>query len=513
MNAHCAREELLELLNETIGESDRTVEHVAHCAKCREELESLAANDWWWNESRELVVDGQSDEMIDFLSEASGVIGRSAILATSRGEPDVEPNWSVDFLESAKHPELLGRLGKYYVESVIGHGGMGIVLRGFDTELNRTVAIKVLAPHLASSTTARKRFAREARAAAAVVHDHVVAIHGIETVGELPYIVMPFISGSSLQKHVEQNGPLNTKTIVRIAMQVAAGLAAAHEQGLVHRDIKPANILLEYDVDRVLITDFGLARAADDASITRSGLVAGTPHYMSPEQANGDPIDQRSDLFSLGSVIYFMATGRAPFRGEGTMAVLNAICHKAARPLREINDDVPAPLDRLTRRLLSRAPQDRFESASTLRSTLAGYLAHLQNPLHKPLPRELSSTSRSRQVLFGVLAILVLLVGVTRMIDLTRPRGSASGDLGNTESERRPIAMSPAAGEFESTSEALAEQITSIEEDWQVNAQIDIPDDPWSTLHESISIEIGQLERTWAKDPDFETTNSIEGEE
>ena len=200
-----------------------------------------------------------------------------------------------------------------------------MVLKAFDPTLGRAVAIKVLAPQLATSAAARSRFAREARAAAAVVHDHVVAIHSVDSWNGLPYLVMPFIPGQSLQERVDRDGPMDLKQVLRIGIQTAQGLESAHAQGLVHRDVKPSNILLENGVERVKLTDFGLARAVDDASLTQSGVVAGTPQYMSPEQARGEPVDHRSDLFSLGSVIYFMCAGHAPFRASSTPAVLRRV--------------------------------------------------------------------------------------------------------------------------------------------------------------------------------------------
>ena len=159
----------------------------------------------------------------------------------------------------------------------------------------------MLAPQLATSSSARQRFAREARAAAAIRNEHVVAIHSVDEWKGLPYLVMEFIPGVSLQERIDRSAPLDLNSILRIGMQAASGLAAAHAQGLVHRDIKPSNILLENCVERVKITDFGLARAVDDASLTQSGVVAGTPLFMAPEQARCEPIDHRADLFSLGS--------------------------------------------------------------------------------------------------------------------------------------------------------------------------------------------------------------------
>ena len=206
---------------------------------------------------------------------------------------------------------MLGRFDGYEIVGIIGFGGMGVVLKGFEPALDRYVAVKLLVPHLASSGAARARFDREARAAAAVLHENVVAIHRVAEAKDLPYLVMPYMAGESLQKRLDERGPMQINQILRIGMQIASGLEAAHAQGLVHRDIKPANILLDKGVERVTITDFGLARAADDASLTRSGVIAGTPLYMSPEQARGEPLDCRSDLFSLGSVLYTMCVGSA----------------------------------------------------------------------------------------------------------------------------------------------------------------------------------------------------------
>jgi len=179
-----------------------------------------------------------------------------------------------------------------------------------------------MAPELVANATAVKRFLRKAQAAAAVSHDHVVTIHAVNDVHRPPYLVMEFIDGQSLREKIDRCGALPLTEILRIGMQMARGLAAAHEQGLVHRDIKPANILLENGVERVKLTDFGLARAIDDVGITQTGEIAGTPQYMSPEQAQGHPIDERSDLFSLGSVLYTMSTGRPAFRANTSVAML-----------------------------------------------------------------------------------------------------------------------------------------------------------------------------------------------
>ena len=289
---------------------------------------------------------------------------------------------------------MLGRLGEYEILEVIGRGGMGVVLKGYQRELNRYVAVKVMAPHYASSGAARKRFAREAQAAAAVVHPHVVAIHTIEASARLPYLVMPFVAAKSLQARINETGPLELNEILRIGKQTAEGLAAAHAQGLVHRDIKPANILLEDDVGRVLLTDFGLARAVDDASMTHSSVIAGTPQYMSPEQARGESVSHQADLFSLGSVLYAMCAGRPPFRAETTMGILRHICEDPPRPPNEVNPEVPIWLTAIIQRLHAKQPHDRFQSAQEVADLLEHCLAHVQQPTTVPLPETLRNLDR-----------------------------------------------------------------------------------------------------------------------
>ena len=285
---------------------------------------------------------------------------------------------SLTFLAPSDKPGSLGRLDHYEVREVVGRGGMGIVLRAVDEKLQRVVAVKVLAPQLAASGAARKRFVREARAAAAVTHDNVIAIHAVEDEGLVPYLVMQFVDGETLQEKLDRLGPLSLRETLRIGLQIADGLAAAHRQGLVHRDIKPANILLENGIERVKITDFGLARAVDDASLTQSGIIAGTPAFMSPEQACGDPVDHRSDLFSLGSVLYSLCAGHPPFRAATTVATLKRVCDETARPLREVNPDIPQWLDSLIAELHAKNPTERFDSASEVATLLSKRLTQLQ---------------------------------------------------------------------------------------------------------------------------------------
>jgi serine/threonine protein kinase len=427
----CSNERLNSLLyaDETSAEYEVALHHIEQCLACRERLEQMAASrDMWHDSQQALSGDKWDSQLLESTSDTAwhrlqpGHASRPETKSRHSDSTQAELDWpeslAKQLLEPASHPEMLGRLGRYEIERLIGSGGMGVVFKAFDTDLNRPVAIKVLAPHLAGIGAARQRFAREARAAAAVVHEHIVAIHNVESNDASPFLVMQYVAGESLQQRLDRCGPLQLSEILRIAMQTAAGLAAAHAQGLVHRDIKPANILLEQSVERALLTDFGLARTSDDASLTHTGYHLGTPQYMSPEQASGDPIDARSDLFSLGSVIYAMCTGRPPFRAETTLGVLRRISDHEARPMREVNADIPEWLERLVRRMHAKDPQSRFSSAEQVSSLLQQCLAHVQQPTVASLPDELSVEASQvparsvawRGVLFAAFALLTLIV-------------------------------------------------------------------------------------------------------
>ncbi len=276
------------------------------------------------------------------------------------------------FLEPATDTAYLGRLAHFDVMRILGRGGMGVVLEAFDSRLQRNVALKVLDPELADDETARQRFCREARAAASITHENVVAVHQVEKSGDakLPYLVMQLISGESLEQRLQREKKLPLREVVRIGMQASQGLAAAHEQGLIHRDIKPGNILLEAPQGRVKLTDFGLARVAQDVKLTATGFVTGTPLYMAPEQALGEEPDQRSDLFSLGAILYEMVAGQPPFSGNSALAILKQIVDVKHPPLRSLSPDVPEWLATTIDRLLAKKPADRIQTAGQLAELL-----------------------------------------------------------------------------------------------------------------------------------------------
>jgi WD40 repeat protein len=281
-------------------------------------------------------------------------------------------------LEPPEQPGEMGRLGPYRVLAVLGAGGMGIVVRAEDTQAGRQVALKLIRPGLAASAEARQRFLREARAVARLDHDNIVPLYHV---GEapahgqpVPFLVMPLLRGESLVERLRREGRLPAGEVIRIGIEAAAGLQAAHEAGLVHRDVKPANIWLEQRGDgppRIRLLDFGLARAKQGEVLTRTGTVMGTPGYLSPEQAAGKPLDARSDLFSLGCVLYAMGTGKAPYPTHDLMASLAALA--ATTPLSPSDAAcVPGPLSDLIMQLLSRDPAERPASAAAVRQALAG---------------------------------------------------------------------------------------------------------------------------------------------
>jgi formylglycine-generating enzyme required for sulfatase activity len=275
-----------------------------------------------------------------------------------------------DFLAPAEAADELGRLGGFRILQVLGHGGMGVVFLGEDLKLGRKVAIKAMLPHLAGSRSSQERFLREARAAAALEHDHIVAIHHVGEDCGAPFIVMPFLKGEPLDGRLQRDGKLPVPEVLRIGREIAKGLAVAHAAGLIHRDIKPANVWLEAPEDRVKILDFGLARPAQDGGLTQQGAIIGTPAYMAPEQSRGETVDARCDLWSLGVVLYRMCTGQLPFQGSDTISTLLAVVTHNPPPPAQLNAEVPPVLSDLVMRLLEKDPAQRIASAAEVVAVL-----------------------------------------------------------------------------------------------------------------------------------------------
>jgi serine/threonine protein kinase len=351
------------------------------------------------------------------LHPASGHTKTSAFDNTTTASVRATEGWEnslFPWLQPSSQPNSLGRIRHYEVLEELGQGGFGLVYRVFDEKLHRIVALKVLSPTLASQSSARQRFLREARAAAAVRHEHVISIHDVEE-EPIPHLVMEFIHGQTLQSKIDKNGPLKLKEILRIGMQMAMGLEAAHRQGLIHRDIKPSNILLENGIERVKISDFGLARAVDDTSISHQGMIMGTPAFMSPQQAEGLTCDSRCDLFSLGSTMHAMCTGQPPFSANSTLGMLKQVTEKTATPVSKANPELPAWLDEIVGKLMAKAPGQRYQTAKDVSDVLAARLAELQGPV-------VSSSSRRMRgwVLASTILVVFILLAFTERWGLTR---------------------------------------------------------------------------------------------
>ena len=266
--------------------------------------------------------------------------------------------------------ELLA--GRYSIERELGRGGMGIVLLARDVALDRPVAIKLLPPHLASRPDERDRFLQEARTAAGLAHPNIVPIHLVEARGDLVFFVMGFVDGETLRDRVERAGPLPPRLAVKLLQEVAWALGAAHQRGVIHRDVKPDNIMIERATERALVTDFGIA-LGKGAGESADGSITGTARYMSPEQACGEPVDARSDLYSLGATFFYALTGRAPFDAANVPAILAKHVYETAPLVHALRPEVPAKLGAVVERLLRKAPPERFQTADDL-ARVAGEL-------------------------------------------------------------------------------------------------------------------------------------------
>jgi serine/threonine protein kinase/tetratricopeptide (TPR) repeat protein len=293
----------------------------------------------------------------------------------------------------------------YRILDHLGGGGMGVVYTAEDTRLKRTVALKFLPPELTRDPEAKLRFIHEAQAASALQHNNLCVVHDIdETADGQIFICMEYLDGETLKKKIE-HGPLNIANAIDIAIQVASGLSKAHDHGIIHRDIKPANILVSSG-GVVKIVDFGLAKLAFQTTVTRSGSTVGTAAYMSPEQARGDDVDQRADIWSLGVVLYQMLTGILPFRGEFDQGQIYSILNESPRPLAESRADVPPGLNDVVDKALEKKRSERYGSAQEMIHDLAAF-GKAATPEQVPRSR-LHHRTRIVAVLAGAMALIVL---------------------------------------------------------------------------------------------------------
>lgn len=338
-------------------------------------------------------IDSRIDELLQAIEgdthsfEPASILCDLTGMPTQSAAPVQNPVERVlESLEPSTHEAHLGRLNHYEITSVMGRGGFGVVLRAQDQKLHRDVAIKVLSPVLAHDETHRERFLTEARSAAAVKHANVVQIYAVEE-HPLPFLVMELVEGRTLHRHLADIGPLPAAQILPLAVQIAAGLSAAHAQRIVHRDIKPANILVESGTRPVVkLTDFGLAHTVDDNHLVLQKVLLGTPAYMSPEQVRGEATDHRSDLFSLGSVLYFLCCGQPAFSESSTIDLLKSVTDKSPVPLLQRVPGLPRRLVRIIERLQQKDAAQRYGSADELLADLERAsrqipLSRLKSPL------------------------------------------------------------------------------------------------------------------------------------
>ena len=336
------------------------------------------------------------------------------------------------------------QLSHYTIVSKIGEGGMGAVYRAIDSRLNRTVAIKVLPPAAGADPDRQRRFVQEAQSASALNHPNIVHIYDIDTAGEVTFIAMEFVDGRPLDALIDES-PVPMPLALEYAIQAAGALAAAHQAGIIHRDVKPGNILVNRS-GQVKVLDFGLAKllrspASETFAPTRigtpmtsAGVVVGTPAYMAPEQADGQLVDARADVFAFGAVLYELLSGRRPFQGSSPMSVMAAVLRDRPAPLSQVCPGIPSRLEAIVMRCLEKEPAKRYPSAVELRQALEEFRASLSTPVALPtgrVTRPVIAGARRRRRAGGRRSNMALPPRVAR------PLGAPGGDASDRSARRR----------------------------------------------------------------------------
>ena len=405
--------ELQSLLSaQTAPEHARLLEHLDFCSICQDRLARLAGDLSCIDQlQRDQGHSGRAEKTIRpaHETELANVMDRMSAKTVTAFTASESSSTSLSFQGLPYTNKIIAgkKIGSYEVLSRLGVGGMSVVFAAHDHVLDRKVAIKFLSSELENSKTARQRFLREAKLAAAVEHDFIVPIYSADEIDGFPFLVMSHIKGQSLQQRIDASGPLAIDEISRIGIQIAKGLGAFHARDLVHRDLKPSNILLQQSDGRVRITDFGLAKCIDDNQLTRTGTVLGTPHYMSPEQALGKRIDYLSDIYGLGAVLYAVTTGQTPYDAVTSLQILNQLREEKPRDILEVKPDTPLWLVEVIEKLMARNPADRYQSAEEIVNALsAGQPLPRVNPPSPP-----DAPPRANR--FSIVATCVAVVCVT----------------------------------------------------------------------------------------------------
>ncbi|MFC2141544.1 protein kinase [Acidobacteriota bacterium] len=300
--------------------------------------------------------------------------------------------------------------GRYTIWEELGRGGMGVVYRAEDTKLKRTVALKFLPPEITHISEVHERFMREAQAAAALDHPNICTVYEFDEAEETSFISMAYIEGQSLKNKIE-SGPMELEEALRLVTQVAEGLGEAHKKGVVHRDIKSANILLD-ERGQAKIMDFGLARVTGRSLVTQEGMTMGTITYMSPEQSKGETVDQRTDIWSFGVILYEMLTGEVPFKGEHEQAIVYSIRKDKPKPVTDIKADIPVSLEQVVSKALEKDPDDRYQHVEELLDDLKSISAGIVPEEIKARLRKAKLHKRKRAIAIAGAACLTILAAV-----------------------------------------------------------------------------------------------------
>jgi len=444
----------------TEDDADAIAAHLSHCSRCVAALEQLSPSDTLIDAFRAQTLQNlplSNGDRIQQIIQAAKQLYDSSNQSAAYSAKKRVPAYEIDALQ---------QLGEFRIVKLLGQGGMGAVFEAEDLQLQRRVAVKALLPQHAANPQARARFLREARSIARLEHENIVPVLLIGEDKGVPYFVMPLLAGESLESKRRRQGKLNLHEILRIGIAVADGLEASHRRGIVHRDVKPENVWLESKGSRPLpdfqvkILDFGLAyNEQQDIHLTQEGMLIGTPAYMAPEQANGLPADVRSDFFSLGTVLYVLASGKLPFAGPNAITTLRAVAQQPAQPLGELCPDLPKALVAVIEKLHAKDPAQRFAAAADV----AVELRRIAAGAFLPLPDRAGEGSRtvetrddaqrvrySRRKLASAFLVIVLIgLGVCEAAGITRIRGVFKADPSTVVTEPRApeVTSAPAADE------------------------------------------------------------------